>query len=85
MMELRGKCIAYGSYKKSLKIKTEQKLIEEIKILEDMLQIDNTLLDKWETKQKELEALRTEKLNGHLHCIVKVISLSFMSEILSLL
>ena len=66
MMELSGKCIAYGSYKKSLKIKTEQKLIEEIKILEDMLQIDNTLLDKWDTKQKELEALRTEKLKGNL-------------------
>ena len=49
-MFLRGKCIAYGSYKKSLKIKTEQKLIEEIQILEDMLHIDNTLLDKWETK-----------------------------------
>lgn len=66
MMELRGKCISYGSYKKSLKIKTEQKLIEEIQILEDMLHIDNTLLDKWETKQKELQALRTEKLKGNL-------------------
>ena len=66
MMELHGKCIAYGSYKKSLKRKTEQKLIEEIKILEDMLQIDNTLQDKWETKQKEHEALRTEKLKGNL-------------------
>jgi len=63
---LRGKCIVYGNYKKSLKIKTEQKLIEEIQILEDMLHIDDTLLDKWETKQMELEALRTEKLKGNL-------------------
>jgi hypothetical protein len=31
-----------------------------------MLHIDSTLLDTWETKQKELEALRTEKLKGNL-------------------
>ena len=69
-MFLRGKCIAYGSYKKSLKIKTEQKLIEEIQILEDMLHIDNTLLDKWETKgtwgikNRKFKGKPDQKLNG---------------------
>ena len=30
MMELRGKCPASGSYKKSLKIKTEQNLLRRL-------------------------------------------------------
>ena len=61
LMEIRGKTIAYSSYKKKQTLLREEKLQEEIRGLERETNLD---LNKIEEKKTELQNIRKEKLQG---------------------
>lgn len=61
MMEIRGKTIAYASYKKKLEKNREEELFEEIEHLEKELSIQYELLEQ---KKKELYDIRQKKTRG---------------------
>ena len=60
-MEIRGKTIAYSSYKKKQTLLREEKLQEEIRGLEREMNLD---LNKIEEKKTELQNIRKEKIQG---------------------
>ncbi|KAK3088083.1 hypothetical protein FSP39_014464 [Pinctada imbricata] len=62
LMEIRGKSISYSSYIKKKRLEKENKLMEEIALLENSEQ--EQTIDDLISKQKELEDMRKEKLKG---------------------
>ena len=62
LMEIRGKSISYSSYVKKKKMEKETKLMDEISRLES--NIDEHHIENLNSKQRELEELRKEKLKG---------------------
>jgi exonuclease III len=63
LMEIRGTTISYSSYKKKTRDQLEKSLVEEIERLESQNKCDT---DIFEEKKLSLEALRKEKMQGHL-------------------
>ena len=63
LMEIRGKTIAYSSYKKKESEKVENELITEIQDLEDKLN-ENGNIDLLQTKKEELQSIRKNKIDG---------------------
>ena len=63
LMEIRGKSIAYSSYKKKESEKIEKTLMEEIENLEKQL-IINGNLELLEQKKGELQSIRKHKIDG---------------------
>ena len=63
LMEIRGKSIAYSSYKKKESEKIEKTLMEEIENLEKQLSINGNL-ELLEQKKGELESIRKHKIDG---------------------
>lgn len=61
LMEIRGKTIAYSSYKKKQNLLREENLQEEIRELEREPTLN---LDKIEEKKTELQNIRKEKIQG---------------------
>jgi len=61
LLAIRGKSIAYASYKKRLDIDKENKILKEIETLEKQRNIDYDLLD---TKRMELSEIRKKKMEG---------------------
>ncbi|XP_061193791.1 uncharacterized protein LOC133202033 [Saccostrea echinata] len=66
LMEIRGKCISYASYKKKLTKLKEEKLVEEIKHLEETIRTTADNVETLEEKNKELEDIRRQKMRGVL-------------------
>ena len=64
LMEIRGKSISYGSYKKRENEKVERDLIKSIDKMERNLNADN--LESLETLKESLVNLRKQKMQGHL-------------------
>ena len=62
LMEIRGKSISYSSYVKKKKMEKETKLMDEISRLES--NIDEHHIENLNSKQRELEEVRKEKLKG---------------------
>ena len=60
-MEMRGKTIAYTSYKKKIEINREKVLLEEINKLEKEAVLNFELLDK---KRNELQDIRNKNMEG---------------------
>ena len=60
-MEIRGKTIAYSSYKKKMEINHENKLLDEIENLEKANNINHELLQR---KRNELQDIRNKKMEG---------------------
>ena len=63
LMEIRGKTIAYSSFKKKETGKIEKRLISEIDELEKRPNIDDTF-ELLESKKEELQNLRKNKIDG---------------------
>ena len=63
LMEIRGKTIAYSSFKKKESEKAETNLITEIQDLEDKLNEDRNV-DILQTKKDELQSIRKNKIDG---------------------
>ena len=61
LMEIRGKTIAYSSYKKKMEINHENKLLDEIEKLEKANNINHELLQR---KRNELQDIRNKKMEG---------------------
>ena len=61
LMEMRGKTIAYTSYKKKIEINREKVLLEEINKLEKEAVLNFELLDK---KRNELQDIRNKNMEG---------------------
>ena len=64
LMEIRGKTISYSSYKKKQKATRELDLIKEIQVLESTVHGDS--IQYLESKKRELENLRKEKMMGKM-------------------
>ena len=60
LLEIRGKCISYSSYKRKELNKKEEQLINELKILEQQEEDINLI----EEKKRELFIIRQKKLDG---------------------
>ena len=63
LMEIRGKTIAYSSYKKKQSDIIEKRLLSEIEELEQKQNIDDTF-ELLELKKEELQSLRKKKIDG---------------------
>ena len=61
LMEIRGKTIAYTSFKKKMELNHENDLLEEIDRLEKAKEINFELLDK---KRNDLQEIRNKKMEG---------------------
>ena len=65
LMEIRGKCISYSSFKKKSRQQKEQVLINEIKTLEECEHaFTNTELESLDEKKKALETIRKHRMAG---------------------
>ena len=64
LMELRGKCISFSSYKKKIRDKTEANLKQEILNLEQNYTEENVI--HTENLKTQLEEIRSEKLEGNI-------------------
>ena len=60
-MEIRGKTIAYTSYKKKMESNNENVLLEEIDRLEKAKEMDHKMFDE---KRNDLQEIRNKKWNG---------------------
>ena len=63
LMEIRGKTIAYSSYKKKEKDKEERDLIKEIEDIEKQIK-DDSDVDLLEVKKEQLRSIRKTKIDG---------------------
>ena len=63
LMEIRGKTISYATYKKREKVRLENKLVSEIRKIEENLDSDNQF-EILEEKKGELRILRQDKVRG---------------------
>ena len=63
-MEIRGKSISYGSYRKKLKNERELEIQSKIKLLEENLSQSN--LDEYYLLRNEVEELQQEKMKGSI-------------------
>ena len=63
-MELRGNSISFSSYKQKERNIKEQKLTEDIKVMESKLDEQN--IEPLEILITELNNIRQEKLKGHI-------------------
>ena len=63
LMEIRGKTIAYSSYKKKEAERVENNLIKEIENIEKQLNSSGNV-DLLETKKEELQSLRKHRIDG---------------------
>ena len=61
LLEIRGKTIAYSSFKKRQEIGRESQLLKEIKILEKQQDIN---FEEYERKKTELQEIRHTKMEG---------------------
>ena len=61
-MEIRGKTISYSAFKKKKNNELENKLCEDIQVLEENENVNTKLLEE---KKNELLNFRKEKLKGH--------------------
>jgi hypothetical protein len=62
LMEIRGKCISYASYKKKRDSKEEDDLLKKIQLLEN--NVSETNVQELERAKSELEVLRKRKVDG---------------------
>ena len=62
LLEIRGKCISYASYKKKESFKLEKEILSDIKQLENNLMEGDVYV--LEQKRHELLELRQKKLDG---------------------
>ena len=63
-MEIRGKTISYGSFRKKENCRLEQELTEDINKLETGM--PESLVEEIEQKKAQLEELRNKKIDGML-------------------
>ena len=61
LLEIRGKTIAYSSFKKRQEIGRESQLLKEIEILEKQQDIN---FEEYERKKTELQEIRHTKMEG---------------------
>ena len=64
LMEIRGKTIAYSSFKKKMERETENKLLREIDNLENDVENLENNMNKLENLKNDLELLRSKKIEG---------------------
>lgn len=62
LLEIRGKCISYGSYKKKEATRLETEIMSDIRKLEENVNADD--INVLEQKKQELFELRQKKLEG---------------------
>ena len=63
-MEIRGKSISYGSFRKKVKNERELEIQSKIKLLEENLSQSN--LDEYYLLRNEVEQLQKEKMKGSI-------------------
>ena len=62
LLEIRGKCISYSSFKKKQLVRKENEILSEIKQLEEHLTNDNVI--RLEQRRQDLMDLRRKKVDG---------------------